>query len=110
MIKLSRPRLTVVLALCSVALLAAQSANPEFERELQAGKQAVERGNLVKCVTASAWVAEPLPVANPELIDDYSDHEQQVEPKSPEQHNFRAFELPAGEWPSPRSDKLVWLE
>src|SRR5713226_10277031 len=51
MIKLSRSRLTVLTPLCSVLLLAAQSSGPEFERELQAGKQAAQQSSYADAVT-----------------------------------------------------------
>ncbi len=51
MIKLSRSRLTVFTPLCSVLLLAAQSSGSEFERELQAGKQAAQQSSYADAVT-----------------------------------------------------------
>jgi thiol-disulfide isomerase/thioredoxin/Flp pilus assembly protein TadD len=50
MIKLSRLPLRVLTPLCSILLLAAQTASPDFERELQAGKQAAEQSNYAEAV------------------------------------------------------------
>src|SRR5258708_29245617 len=50
MVRRFSPFLTLLASLCSVPLVA-QSRNPEFDRELAAGRQAAEEGNYADAAT-----------------------------------------------------------